>query len=85
MCIRDRYERDYEIDVIDSAVGVVRRGIPARLNESVTLEVGELRSLSAEPLRNEWIRCRFRKKEGEDSHYDVPLLLTCLLYTSRCV
>ena len=71
-----KYERDYEIDVIDSAVGVVRRGIPARLNEPVTLEVGELRSLSAEPLRNEWIRCRFRKKEGEDSHYDVPLLLT---------
>ena len=32
-----KYERDYEIDVIDSAVGVVRRGIPARLNVRAAL------------------------------------------------
>ena len=71
----DMYEPDYDITLIDSLTGPVSRKIQARLNEPVILELAELRALSEETLRNEWIRCHIRKKNGETISQEIPLVL----------
>ncbi|MBO4355442.1 MAG: hypothetical protein J5850_01130 [Clostridia bacterium] len=59
------YEDEFRIDIIDSVSGFVKR-LYGKINESVEIDVNEIRDLSEESLRYEWIGCTFRKKNGND-------------------
>ena len=59
------YFDEYRIDIHDSCEGFIKT-FHAKLNETVCVNLKELRELSDETLRHEWLGCVFKRKNDED-------------------